>query len=189
MRGVRRIRPRCRRGSSASRSDPAVAHASSGARARRRRRPPAGRPWNRGGYGRRGARRCRDRLSSVLRSDQVDEAVGAQPDALGVRDDLSDGGMNGGIAGFGAIGDDRTASATQLHQAFVAQLLIAPQHGVDVEAERGGQVACTGEALARPDLAAGHRAAHGRSQLHEQRVRRVRIQSDEHDTSILFYLR
>lgn len=84
------------------------------------------------------------------------------------------------------LGHDGAAPTTELDEPLVTKLLIPAQDGVDVDTQRVGEVPGSGKPFARDDVALRHSGTHAGSQLSEQRLSRIRIQSDKHRLSLLF---
>ena len=71
-------------------------------------------------------------------------------------------------------GDHGASTAAELDHAFVAQLLVGPQHRVQVDVERGSELPGAGQPLAVDELAVRDGGAHLSGALREQRVGRPR---------------
>ncbi len=79
------------------------------------------------------------------------------------------------------------ATATQVDEALVTQVLVGLQDRVDVDVERRGDLACRRQPIARPQSAASQLGAHGRGELIEDRDAGCRVDSEEHAHILLFY--
>lgn len=88
--------------------------------------------------------------------------------------------------GCGVLGDDGAAPATQVDEAVVAQSLVGAQDGVDVDVERGGELACRGEPVPRPHRSARDLGPHRSRELIEERDARRGVDSEKHTGILLF---
>ncbi len=85
------------------------------------------------------------------------------------------------------LGDDGAAPATQVDESVVAQSLVGAQDGVDVDVERGGELACRGEPIPRRDGSSRDLGPHRSRELIEERDGRRGVDSQKHTGILLFY--
>ena len=87
----------------------------------------------------------------------------------------------------GVVGDDGPATAAQVDEALVAQVLVGPQHRVDVDLERRGDLACRRQPVPGAQGAASELGTHRRGELIEDRDPGCGVDSEEHGHILLFY--
>jgi hypothetical protein len=86
------------------------------------------------------------------------------------------------------VGHDGAATPAQIDEPLVPQQLVRAKRGVDVDIERIGDVSRRWQSIAGSQIASARLGPHGGGQLLEQWDRACRVDSEEHEFIILFYL-
>lgn len=90
-----------------------------------------------------------------------------------------------GVVCAGALGEDGAATAAQVDESLVAQVLVGVQHGVDVEAEGVGQVARGREPFSGLKVGSGGCQPHLARELGEEGLGGCGVDSEEHSLTIV----
>ena len=104
---------------------------------------------------------------------------GAMPSAAGHPDERRDRGVQLGVVLRSAVTTAPRPRRSSI-EALVAQVLVGAQHGVQVDVERGGELAGAGQAFADAELAARDGRAHLPGELREERLGRGGVDPQEH---------